>query len=580
MRIIKTLALFLLIIYGGILTVNGQGSHEYSLSTSTTDSRKLEDAGLADLFKNWVTNAGTLREWMYRVFEEGYLMANYELYPGDSIHTIVNFKLGDRFTWAHLDRGNLPDELLSKTGYKSGFFDQQIVNFKKISRLFEAVIRHSENTGYPFANISLIALNIVDTKISAEIDFDPGPYITFDSLELLNQNRIKPAFLAAFLKMRPGTPYDQRRIDKLSNLIGLLPYLSVRNTPVTYFANEQCSVFLDLKDEKASAFDGIIGFLPNENEKGRLLITGQVYLRLENLLRSGKRLELDWQKMNVESQQLDLAYDHPALFRMPIDLSFSFGLYKQDTTFLSRETGFTLLYNNNRGKIGINIKRDISRLLQKEPLIESGRPVFVDYNLNYYGLVYQYNSLDHQVFPTMGWRIMSNLSFGDKNILRNSNLDESVYDGLQQNGMQWQYTAWFEKYFRLKTRNVLLAKMSGGYMYGKQLFLNDLFRLGGLNSLRGFNERFFYASRYITGTLEYRYLFENESALLVFCDGAFLGYDLNNETYKDYPMGIGAGINISTKAGLLNVVYAVGRSNDQAFNIRYSKIHIGYTGRF
>jgi hypothetical protein len=67
---------------------------------------------------------------------------------------------------------------------------------------------------------------------------------------------------------------------------------------------------------------------------------------------------------------------------------------------------------------------------------------------------------------------------------------------------------------------------------------------------------------------------------LVFFDGSYLGYNINNESYTDYPMGIGAGISISTGAGLLNIIYAVGKSSDQPFNVRYSKIHIGYTGRF
>jgi len=348
-----------------------------------------------------------------------------------------------------------------------------------------------------------------------------------------------------------------------------------------YFANEQCQVSLDLNDEKASAFDGIIGFLPNENENGKLLITGQLYLKLENLFRSGKRLELNWQKVNIQSQELELSYDHPALFRMPVDLSFSFDLYKQDTTFLTRETGLHLYYNNNkRGKIGIHIEREVSRLLQTEPLTEFNRPVFVDYNLNYYGLVYRYNSLDHQIFPSRGWQIILNLDIGNKNIIKNANLDDDVYHGILDDGLQWQFSAGAEKYFTIRPRNILLTKLIGGYMHGKQMFLNDLFRLGGLNSVRGFNEMFFYASKYFTGTLEYRYLFENESQLLVFCDGSFLGHDLNNELYRDYPIGLGAGINISTRAGLLNVIYAIGRSQDQTFNIRYSKIHIGYTGRF
>ena len=581
MRIIKALTLFLFLISGCMLSVSGQNLSNYRLSASSDDWLKLKDARLLDLFEKWVSDTGSLREWMYRVFEEGYLLASYELDVNDSSVTIVHFELGARYTWANLDQGNLPDELLRRTGYKSDFFNQQIVNFKKISRLFETIVGYSENNGYPFASIRLKALDIEDARISAEIDFNPGPYITFDSLKLVNENRVKPAFLGAYLKIRPGIPYNQRKINTIVNQINLLPYLSIHTTPITYFANEQCQVFLDLMDEKASAFDGIIGLLPNENEQSKLLVTGQVYLRLENLFRSGKKLELNWQKVNVQSQELNVSYNHPALFRIPIDLLFSFNLYKQDTAYLTRETGLNLLYNNyNRGKIGIHLEREVSRLLQKEPLTEFNRPVYIDYNLIFYGLTYHYNSLDHQVFPSRGWQILLNLDMGNKNILKNSNLDDNYYNGIPKEGLQWQYTAWIERYFTIRPRNILLTKVAGGYMHGQQIFMNDLFRLGGFNSIRGFNEKFFFASEYVTCTLEYRYLFENESQLLVFFDSAYLANSLNNKTYSDYPMGLGAGINISTKAGLLNVIYAVGRSNEQNFNIKYSKIHIGYTGRF
>ena len=67
---------------------------------------------------------------------------------------------------------------------------------------------------------------------------------------------------------------------------------------------------------------------------------------------------------------------------------------------------------------------------------------------------------------------------------------------------------------------------------------------------------------------------------MVFFDGSYLGLDINSESYTDYPFGVGAGISISTGAGLLNLIYAVGKSNDQPFSVRFSKIHIGYTGRF
>lgn len=563
------------------MLVFSQESGNFKVLVTESDRVKLQELNLLESLTKYVNDKATLNQWMYQVYENGYLIANYEIGRADSISFEIHFELGERFEWATLTQGNLPDQILSKTGYKPNFFNQKIVNFRKISRFFEKVIEHSENNGYPFASIQLSALEVLNNQVSAEVEYDPGPYIVFDSLILVNRNKIKPAFLSAYLKIKPGSAYDQRKIENIPELINPLPYLSLEDLPSIYFANEQSRVSLDLKDQKASAFDGIIGFLPNENESGKLLVTGQVYLKLENLFKSGKRLELNWQRVNIQSQELDLVYDHPSLFRLPLDFGFAFNLYKQDTTFLTRKLDLNIIYNNNaKGRIGVNYRREVSRLLETDTAGITGSPLYADYNLNYYGFLYRYNSLDHTIFPTNGWEISINMDIGNKKIIKNSLIDDDFYSDIPDQGLQWMTRFRINKYFNLHSKNIFLTRFSGGYMDGDQLFLNDLFRLGGLNSIRGFNEMFFYASHYIIGTLEYRYLFENESQLVVFFDGSYLGYNINNESYNDYPMGVGAGISISTGAGLLNIIYAVGKSNDQAFNVRYSKIHIGYTGRF
>jgi len=580
-RIIKILYLILLLLLTGIFQVIGQERGDFRVSISESDREKLNELNLLVVLQEDVKNLSALNQWVSQVYENGYLLANFDLENMDSLTTSVRLELGERFEWATLTQGNLPDQLLSKTGYKPNFFNQKIVNFRKVSRLFEKIIDYSENNGYPFASIELRALEILNTQVSAEVAFNPGPYIVFDSLSLVSKNKIKPSFLSAYLKIKPGSAYDQRKIDNIPDLLNSLPYLSLKDQPVLYFANEQCRVSLDLIDQKASAFDGIIGFLPNENETGKLLVTGQVYLELENLFRSGKRLGLNWQKVNSQSQELDLAYDHPSFFRLPIDFGFAFNLYKQDTTFLNRKLGLNIFYNNNsKGRIGINYRREVSSLLETDTMRVSESPIYADYNLNYYGLLYRYNSLDHPIFPTIGWEIKIDADIGNKNIIKNAYIDDDYYSDIPDQGFQWMTRFWIDKYFSLRPRNILHMKFSGGYMDGDQLFLNDMFRLGGLNSIRGFNEMFFYASNYIIGTLEYRYLFENESQLVVFFDGSYLGLDINNESYTDYPFGVGAGISISTGAGLLNLIYAVGKSNDQPFSVRFSKIHIGYTGRF
>ena len=99
--------------------------------------------------------------------------------------------------------------------------------------------------------------------------------------------------------------------------------------------------------------------------------------------------------------------------------------------------------------------------------------------------------------------------------------------------------------------------------------------------LRGFNEESIYASRYGVFTAEYRYLVGLNSYLFAFADlgwvkNKYQAVDINNQF-----IGAGLGIMYETKAGLLNISYALGKRDDVKFNIREaSKIHFGYINYF
>src|SRR5690606_1842929 len=114
----------------------------------------------------------------------------------------------------------------------------------------------------------------------------------------------------------------------------------------------------------------------------------------------------------------------------------------------------------------------------------------------------------------------------------------------------------------------------------EHLFYNDLWRIGGLHSLRGFNEKFFFAASYALSNLELRLLFdrqqEEHSYLFIFYDQAYMV----RESYSDYPLGIGAGISLVTNSGIFNLAYALRNAKGQPMDLSVSKIHFGYIGRF
>ena len=150
---------------------------------------------------------------------------------------------------------------------------------------------------------------------------------------------------------------------------------------------------------------------------------------------------------------------------------------------------------------------------------------------------------------------------------------------------QYTFSARVERYWALGRQSVVLARVRGEGLFNQQFFLNDLFRLGGLNSLRGFSENQFYTNAYGVGTLEFRQFTGPEGYVFVFADQAVLqAYqsDLALGRSVDQPTGLGAGISFRTAAGLFQFVYSVGRSSfaGQQLGLSSSKIHFGLTSRF
>ncbi|MEJ7666173.1 MAG: BamA/TamA family outer membrane protein [Hymenobacter sp.] len=128
---------------------------------------------------------------------------------------------------------------------------------------------------------------------------------------------------------------------------------------------------------------------------------------------------------------------------------------------------------------------------------------------------------------------------------------------------QYSFGGRAERYWALGRQSVLLVRLRGEGLFNPRLFLNDLFRLGGLNSLRGFNENQFYTNAYGVATVELRQFTGPEGYVFLFADQALLrAYQSTNlQTYAlDQPTGLGAGLSFRTAAGLFQFVYSVGRS--------------------
>ena len=131
-------------------------------------------------------------------------------------------------------------------------------------------------------------------------------------------------------------------------------------------------------------------------------------------------------------------------------------------------------------------------------------------------------------------------------------------------------------YFPTWRRQVIALGLHGAAAWGDNIPPTELFYLGGANTLRGYDEDWFFGPRRVYANIEYRLLVGRTSQFFVFTD-------LGTVTQVDQPtvfdplrVGYGFGMRLESKGGLLRMDYglAEGRSALEG------KIHVNFGTSF
>lgn len=509
----------------------------------------------------------------------GYFNASVKVLSTAEEKVAVRVNSGEQYQWAFITEGNIPQILSNKTGFSNRFYPGRPFNYHALNKFFQHIIVESENTGYPFASIGIDSVKIADNAVRGVLNYSAGPLITFDSISIKGAQKVKKSWLSTYLGLHYGKPFNQSLVDGIEGKIEKLGFLELTAPIQVTFQNSEATVILSVRSTKTNMVNGIVGFFPNARKDGSLLITGELELDLKNLFTTGKRLQVRWQKLKPLSQFLLLAYDHPNVLKTPLHLSTSYELLKEDSSFINRNGFIALQHETAAGAISFFTEMKRSRLLNTKHLDnQTDLPEVNDFDLNYYGVGYKFHKSSALSKPPIALAIEA--AVGKKSIKKNSSFQAAAYDGLQQNSLQYQFKGLFQYNIPLTRSFVLHHKLSAAKMINDRLFINDLFRVGGLNSLRGFNENYFFASDYMLSNLELQFHYEPGGYAFVFYDQSWLYFDTGESYFKDYPLGLGAGLNFTTASGLISLAYALGNSKEQPLNFRISKFHFGYIANF
>lgn len=528
--------------------------------------------------------------------DKGYITATVDAISfKDKVCSIKYFK-GNvyKISAIHIQEKDQP--ILTAAGLASFKLNNTIPDSLRQNKYMTGLLNFLVNHGYPFASVSLVNVAIEQGNISANLNIVPGKQINFGQIKTEGKIIVGEQFLARYLEIKKGQPYDHNKVLNVRQKLRNLPFVEEYESPKISFVNNEAILYLLLKSRKSSTFDFIIGLAPSlENGIRKWNINGEFNGDLYNKLGAGERIQIKLKRLTAEDQALYLAGSYPYLFKSPVGLDASLSILRNrnQSIDLSANLGAQYILSGNKtAKVYWSLRSsrlstvDTTRIKSTKKL-----PNQLDYNYKGGGVSFHYNKLDYRFNPRSGWLMEFAADLGERSIVKNNiilgisspSVDfGSAYDTLKINTLQLNTSIAVHKHFAVSTWASVKTSLQGGFKYNDGRVLdNELYRIGGNRLLRGFDELSILTDLYGVLTTEFRIILDQNSFLTFpFIDIARQRVYIEDIATWDTAIGLGMGINFATKAGIFNLAFSAGKRLENPFDFGKTKLHFGYVSLF
>ena len=445
-------------------------------------------------------------------------------------------------------------EKIKKVIIKIDPSDIELINLKNQKKLIEIPIEGLSNflksislklekKGNSFSKVQIDNLNIKENILFADLKIHRSIKRKINRVIIKGYDDFPESYIYHFLKIKKTSVFNQQKLKEISESTKSLPFITDIKKPEILFSKDSTILYMYLKKRNANSFDGLISFNSKE-DGGGLVFNGHLDLKLNNILNTGEQFKILWKANGEERQQFKISTDIPYIFNSGLSTNVAFSIYKQDSTFLSTKFNSTATYNiNTRNSISLGYISESS----ENTLSNSDTPYILDLNNNFIKIAYNYyqpsnlnlfiDRINFKISTAIGRRNSKNKS---------SNQFKSELD--------------FNYLWKIKRRNFVFIRNHSAFILSNGYFQNELFRIGGFNSLRGYNEQSIFATSFSYVNLDYRYQTSKNSYLYSITDVG-ITKDINKSTNQ--LLNLGLGYLFYLKNSQINIYYTLNKSKNQ-----------------
>ncbi len=481
----------------------------------------------------------------------------------DSLY-VARFNLGSQIKRIKIDYSNtiISEELLQN-------FSNDIsttsftVPFSEVENILKELNEKLSALGYSFNTVQLKNIKPINaTTLQATLMLENvATPRKVDKVIVKGYEKFPKSYVKHFLKIKPNRVLDLSAITAQTKKIEQIPFASQLKEPEILFKKDSSLLYVYLKKVKRNNFDGFLGFGTNEDSR-KLDITGYLNLILENNLNYGESLQLQYRSDENAQRSFNTKIDAPYLFNTPIGVSLGLQIFKKDSSFTTTNQNIKLRYQilPEIYFAGGTSSEKSSNLLKNESTS------ILDYTTNLWQLELAYTK----------WKSL--------NMLINTNFYSTLQIGFgkrttkETQEKQTKIEAEIYNTFLLNKKNNLYLRANGAVLFSTTFLENELFRFGGINSIRGFEENSLTATQFIVLNSEYRYYLSKALYAHSIIDFAYTKNNLIPSSNQLYSFGFGFAL--ATKSGLFKFNYANGTTKGIKSTLSDSKIHLSLTAFF
>ena len=419
--------------------------------------------------------------------------------------------------------------------------------------------------GYPKVAIEPTDFHLSEEqgKVDLRLQIHEGNQVRIGAVKLTGLQKTKPEVVLRELPVQTGDVFDQRKIDQSFHRLVNLGYfyevspflLEEGTTPEEIIFNAKVT------EARTGRFSGVIGYAPPTTEfEGAPQLTGVIEATEANLLGTGRGANFLWKSGLLRT--LRIGYTEPWAFEKPIKIGVEYSQVKQRNQFTDAEsdenaasvTVGARFRRSFEGSLGFSYKRigfptgdtllPATSPSMPSPIIDVTDPSAqsgVKYGVT---LGLTRDSRDYFLNPTRG------------------RLDGVAFEFSRGDFKLRKLWVDLRGYFPTWRRQVIAIGLHGAAAWGDNIPPTELFYLGGANTLRGYDEDWFFGPRRVYANIEYRLLVGRTSQFFVFTDLGTVAQVDQPTIFDPIRVGYGFGMRLESKGGLLRMDYglAEGRS--------------------